>query len=400
LAAIVVGFCARQLVVYARIAEATIADRQTADFGIFYRSSQRLAAGDTNPYAPERSDPTRPPNLNPPHVVLALEPLAWLARPASLAAWALASAASAVWALYLIFQELDVTFTPAALAWTLFAVLAPAATGALLYNAQIGWVLWGPMTWAWARARHGRWTTAAIALGLITSVKPFVGLFVPVLAASRRLRPAMVAAATAVACFASGIAALGWPAFVSWMHVVRSVTWADVVFNASLPGLFVRLFTTRGRPIWNLAAAADAPALVLPLSIAAGTVVAAMTVKAAIDARPTGGHAADTAPAAVDRLFAATLAAALLITPLGWIYYEFLLAAPLAALCSNGAWRAVLGWRWGVLAIAGVCATLAPGVVVELQPSGLATATLGSAYFWSLLGVWLVAVTTPPNGRP
>ena len=95
---------------------------------------------------------------------------------------------------------------------------------------------------------------------------------------------------------------------------------------------------------------------------------------------------------AVDRMFAVTLSAALLISPLAWIYYLFLLAGPFIALCLDDRWRKGLRWRKVVLVGAVICCMLSPGTLASGQPNGWATLSIGSAYFWGLLGVWVCAL--------
>jgi hypothetical protein len=48
--------------------------------------------------------------------------------------------------------------------------------GRLLFSAQISWCLWGTVTYLWVAARRSRLTSAAIVLGVLVSIKPFLGL--------------------------------------------------------------------------------------------------------------------------------------------------------------------------------------------------------------------------------
>ena len=380
-----------QGITYYRIALNTVHARQMGDFGVFYQSSQRVISGIGDPYEPPPSSPQTP-NLNPPHVIAWLVPLALVGPQTALLLWTIASVCSALGAVLLVFKELRLRPTPRTLGGVLFCGLIAAPTGALLFTAQNTWLLWGPLTFAWSAARRGRWTAAAVTLGIVMSIKPFLGLFIPMLIVTRRRFPALVAACVAVACLVSGIGVLGTSAYESWWRAVRSITWAGHVFNASSLGFFERLFTERSDPLlWNLAPIAHAPGLVVPSWIAVASLICATGAWAV---RPRGKMAADeSTPASVDRLFAITTSTSLLVTPLGWIYYEFFLVAPFMALAATPAWRAAVRWRRGFLWTGIVSLVLTPGLLAAGQPSGWASLSIGSAYFWGLLALWICAVT-------
>jgi hypothetical protein len=92
----------------------------------------------------------------------------------------------------------------------------------------------------------------------------------------------------------------------------------------------------------------------------------------------------------VDRLFAIASATAFLLSPLAWLYYDFLLVAPIVALAAAPAWRTRA--RLAALVFAALSLALTPGMLAAGQPSGAATVTLGSLYFWAVVALWLAAV--------
>ena len=379
-----------QGVVYYRIAINTLHAREMGDFGVFYRSSERVVTGVGDPYDPSPARPDTP-NLNLPHVVAWLTPLALIGPRPALFVWAIASLASAIAALWIVFRELGFRATPGAAAGVLCGMLIAAPTGAVLFTFQNAWLLWGPLTWAWSAARRGRWTAAAVALGIVMSVKPFLGLFVPMLIVTRRRNAALLASAAALVCILTGLL-LGPSAYLSWWRAVRSVTWAGHVFNASSFGFFDRLFTDRTDSLlWYLAPIARAPHLIVPLWIVAAGLVCA----AAVWTMRTGSELAanHSTSVAVDRLFAITTSTALLVTPLAWIYYEFFLVAPFLALAANPSWWAAVRGRRALLWVGVVSLILTPGLLAIGQPSGWASVLLGSAYFWGLLAFWICAMT-------
>ena len=391
------GFGLLQIVTYARVAHATVTIRELADFEVFYRSSQRAAQGVGDPYAvapKEANGITWTANLNPPHVVLALVALTWFTRETAFAIWVVLSLASVIWAIALIFRELELRVTVGTVSLTVLALLSAAPTGALIFSAQIAWILWGPITFVWASARRGQWIAAGLALGILTSIKPFLGLLIIAFMTLGHWMPAVLASATTALCFSIGALTLGWGTLASWWTALRSVTWAGHIFNVSLFGFFDRLFTGESS-VWPLAPIGESPALIWPAWMATAAAVLLLTLPA-IRKRPSatdaGGAGRD--PRAIDQTFAATLLAAFLVSPLTWIYYLFFAAGPLIATAIHGAWWSS---RWRTLGsvLAMGALTLGPNTLTAGQPGGIATATIGSAYFWAVLGLWMCLWTLP-----
>jgi alpha-1,2-mannosyltransferase len=396
LTVLVLAFGAQRLLVYVEVARTTVTVRHMGDFDTFYRSSLRVAHEGGDPYdvvaVSGTSGLVRTPNLNPPHAVLLLIPLTLLDARTAFWIWAAGSAASALLALRLIFREIPIRLTPTSAAWTLFALLSAAPTGILLFAGQISWLFWGPVTYVWAAARRGRWNRAAFVLGLAMSIKPFLGLPLAILAVRKRWAPLTVALTTAIGCFAVGILALGWPTFISWIHAVQSITWAAHIFNASLFGFIERLFGHHPQSIWELTPLATAPSLVWPLWFLASASAGAASVWVLSRGGPGEAGDPNAEPYAIDRMFALTLSAALLVSPLAWIYYHFFLAGPFIALCSVKRWWNGFAWRKCLFVGAAIALTFAPGTLTTAQPHAWATFTIGSAYFWSALAFWICAL--------
>jgi hypothetical protein len=147
---------------------------------------------------------------------------------------------------------------------------------------------------------------------------------------------------------------------------------------------------------------ASAPGLVRPLWLAAVAVAGTLTLAAAWR---------DDSPEAVDRGFVLVLAGAQLVSPLGWIYYFWLLVGPAAALItawfdrtrqpvrSAGPGSAQVRWRNRLLWASLPCLIWPLGLVRVLQPSGWVTATIGSVYFWGTLLVWTAVLLDAASRR-
>jgi hypothetical protein len=385
---------ASQMVTFGRVVRTSVAVRRMADFGVFYRSAD-LAVRGQNPYdiiaSPPTGDDMRTPNLNPPHAIVLMTPLRLFERPAALAIWLFASGCCAFIACRIIFREIGIQPTPHSMTFALFMLSCAAATGALVMSFQLGWLLWAPAAWAWSLARRGRWNAAAVTLGILASIKPFLGLFVLSFLVRKQRREAFVTAVTAATCMAAGVVALGWGAFVSWMRTVASIQWMDHIFNTSVIGFFDRLFTDRGIVrAWDLAPVARRPALGAICGLVCAITILAISMRSLRPRHSSGGQ---DSTAGVDRFFALTVVASLLIAPLGWIYYQFFAAAPVAALLADTRWRVSLRSRATLLVPGAVCLMLSPAAMVASQPSPWATASIGSAYFWGTLAFWWCLLT-------
>ncbi len=343
------------------------------DFGKFYYAAQQWREG-LSLYA--ASPATRMPagegfqeflDMNPPHFHLVVLPLVGLSVETAGLLWMVVNAAAAWLAAVLIFRELGIRLNRWDVLPIAVGILACAATGAIVITGQFTGLLLLPMVGAWRAARHDRWATSGAWLGLLISVKPFLALFGMYLLIARRWRAFAMAGLVGAAAFLAGLLVFGWSAHREWIAALRSVEWPWAAMNASLFGLLSRTFG----PSPYYAPILAAPAVItIGWWLAAG-VVALITLWAA--------------RRSVDHGFAAVTLGALLISPLGWVYYIWLAVAP----CLSMWWK----HRPAILRLAalGLCVPLI--WVTDLQPNPLATVTLGSAYTWGLLALWLGVVS-------
>ena len=383
LALIVLALAVVGLQYHARLARVLAGDLHMNDFGKFYYSTRLFLEGGEM-YGPSPS--TLIPvgggesrqfwNLNPPHFHLIILPFAALPERPALVAWAAANGLALIVAVALLAHALGVRWTAARVLLTTLAVawLSP-ATAVTLTGQATALLLLGVVI-AWRRARRGDWTGAALLLGVMASVKPFLGVFWVYLLATRRARAAGWMAAAGGVCFAAGLLAFGWAAHAGWIAAVARADWTWAAMNGSVFALFSRALDTS--PYYTPVAVM--PAAILPLSIVAAAFVAWQTTRAL--RQPADGGEADAAVAAL-------VPASLLVAPLGWIYY-----LPLAAPGVLGLWQAARATRWTRLA----AAAAAPGLVLPVEAvlagrgTTFGTVTLGSIYFWSTLLVWLAVV--------
>lgn len=312
-------------------------------------------------------------NLNPPHFHLLLLPLGTMSLEASARIWLVANGLTALAAIALVVRELRLTVAPTY--WLPFGCigLASVATGANAISAQCGGLLMLPMALAWRAARHDAWGTSGFWLGVLISVKPFLGLFLFTLPLLRLWKALMTACLAGAACVALGGLVFGLHSYIEWAQALRDVSWVWSSMNASLMAIAVRLFDSSP----YVTPFAVRPALVTPLWLAACIAVAAGSRRAAVRS--------------IDHAFAVTVLASLLISPLGWTYYLWLAMPGCFAL-----WQR----RMSSLTWIGLLLLCVPMFGVNFgQPHPVATLTIGSSYSWGTLALWLGAVTNvEPSG--
>jgi alpha-1,2-mannosyltransferase len=314
-------------------------------------------------------------NLNPPHFHLLILPLARLTPLAALLVWSGASIGALVAALCVIQRSLRLSWTWAGAAWTAAGVIICSATGVVIVTGQVTFLLLLPVTLAWAAARRDRWTRAAVWLGIAASLKVFLWIFLVYLIATRRWRAVGAMLAAAAACVAAGVIVFGPQAYADWRGSLSAVDWVWSPMNGSIAGLVTRSLAPSPyfTPVLDAPVAATVLIALLVLAIAAATLIALMR---------------DTGDAAADRAFAALLLAAQLVSPLGWVYYVWLLAGPIAALLHHRAARPS-AWRDRILALA------LPGLVLPItwtlvgRDHAWGAVTFGSIYAWMTMALWL-----------
>jgi hypothetical protein len=351
------------------------------DFGRFFYSTLSFETGG-NMYAPSAATPVPFGNgefvqyldMNPPHLHALLVPLTGLSIERAFAIWAAAGLACLLASLVVIARELRLNWTVQGFTWTLFGVAASAATGATVVTGQLTFLLLLPVTLAWRAARRNDWPRSGWYLGVLMTLKPFLGVFVLEAVWTRQWkvvwRMAIAGATTAVV----GLLAFGIHPYIDWVHALRAVSWLWAPMNGSLFGLASKAFD--GGPMFR--PIAENPDLVRPLATAVSLCLVAVTLV---------GLQRTRSPKAADQAFLAVLLLAQLISPLGWVYYLWLGAGPAAGLWVTSRQRPSM-LRDSLVILA------APGFFLPvLATVGWSSArwsgiTLGSAYTWTTLLLW------------
>jgi len=253
----------------------------------------------------------------------------------------------------------------------------------VIITGQLTFLLMLMLTVAWRAARRNRLVAAACWLGALASVKPFLAIFALYFAFRRQVIPLIVMVVTALASFAIGLGVFGWAAHQSWLNALRSANWSWPPMNGSITGFFARAFAES--PLFS-------PVLLRPDFARVFAVVgcSAVLVWSLIRLWTIWRSSGSSFKSSTDRSFALLLLTSLLVTPLGWVYYLWLIAGPFLAIRRELA-PGLESWRTWVL-MAAIPGALCPLFLIDRWDSTWATVTFGSAYFWLTTALWLALV--------
>jgi hypothetical protein len=304
-------------------------------------------------------------NFNPPQFHVLVWPFAQFGLRPGLLLWQVASLFAGLFSVAIVIRTLRPGWSamPAMLAAAV--VLNSAALSSTLWFGQISLFLSVPVTLAWRARRLGRWGEVGAWMGIAASIKPFLLIVFPYLLLTRQWRAALWGGLAWAASFAVGALVFGVAALAQWFDAARWPTWSGHVHNASFHGYVARVMTE-----WP------------------GEIVASAGAAAGLWATVWLAHKRD-----ADGAWALLMAGALLWAPLGWVYYEWMIAPPLAALIvarriPRAAWLLVVAFVWPITGF-GVRVT---GTFLDFQ--------IRSIYFWGLLGLWLLLCSSAPVRQP
>lgn len=391
-------------VAYVSLAQVRANAPGSNDFFTFYGSAQRALAG-KSPYgsvpaspptghpchrhSPEQLEAAstqadhqdlalelrcRPANLNPPAFSVLMMPLAWMSLPAASTAWAVCSTACAIIAVWLVLDALSLppSSRPGARG---FAFLASAAgllawfpTFANFLFGQVSLVLLLPIVLSWRALRSGRPVQAGAWLGLLMGLKVFFGLFLLPLWLMRQRRALASALSVLGLTLLVGLWPAGLQGYADYVQGLGSVHWTAVNWNGSLQGYVSRILGGSGNHPWL-----NAPLAARGITwLADGTVLWFLCV--ALRRLPSAPSSPQVHQA--DALFGLTLPAMLLLSPLGWLYYDPWLMLP-----------AALVWTWGRASQRPRAVTLG---LVLLATMAAAPRTFTLSYFINTPRTWLL----------
>jgi hypothetical protein len=344
------------------------------DFGQFYASAQAFLTG-LSLYASTgtlemATHPVIVANMNPPHWHLLVLPLAsWFSAPLAAAIWLALSAVAAGAALSLVARELQLPWRR--VAGLTLAAAAFGGTGSALTNGQAAFVLALPMVLAWRAARRGNAVAAGAWLGLCLTLKPFLLIFGAYYCLRRGWDVMVSAVATFALILLVGICIFGAASYGEWIATMARVHWTASPLNASLRGMFERWFTAGNPyvlPLWLQ------PAVVPWLWTLAVGAVCWLVLRLMV-------RLAD-----IDLAWSLLIVTALVVSPLGWVYYLWVAIGPLTAVVPR-LWNA-RDWRFEATFAAIVALCWFPRSLVLGIPNAFGTLILSSLYGWGMLLLW------------
>ncbi len=331
-----------------------------SDFGRFHYSTARFLAG-RSMYVPVPDEYRAPgqelrqrTDLTPPHAHLVMLPVAWLPLPRALVVWIALNLVALWWCARVIARTLDLRpITP--LGWLIvtLATIASVPFGSWMITGQVVIIYGVAVVAAWRASRLDQWGRAGAWLGVLWSMKPFLGVFAVYLLFTRRWRALASATAASAVSLAVGLALWGVAEHAGWIEHLGRVTWAAHPRNSALLGFWQR----------TLDADPDPARVAWLLSAVAVTALATLAIRRS---------------PSIDRHWLVLLAAALLLSPLGWVYYWWWLVPPCIAL-----WFGDRGLR-RPLFLAGAATAWWPWEWTA-HSSPLGAATVGSVYCVGLL---------------
>jgi alpha-1,2-mannosyltransferase len=339
------------------------------DFAVFHVAVKRWLDGlpmyGTNlpmfgaPRLPE------PVNFNPPQFHLLVLPFATLDLWPALLLWLACSLVIGSLCAAIVVRTLRLhwSLVPGILAIAL--VLNSAVLSSTLWLGQMSLWLALPVTLAWRAHRQERWNSVGAWMGLAASLKPFLFIVFPYLLLKRQWRACLYGALVWIGSFVAGAAVFGPATLEHWVHSSQWPTWQANLQNASFQGYVGRVMLE-----W--------PAQHVATIGSALGVLATIWIARLRDA---------------DVAWALLMAGALLWAPLGWVYYGWFLMPPIAALIAErrlprAAWLLAIPFVWPINA----SPLRLTGTFLDLQ------LTL-SIYFWGLLALWLLLVSSSIPSR-
>lgn len=273
--------------------------------------------------------------------------------------------------LWLVLGSLPLS-TRERVAWTPIGGIALMLYHPIMANfelGQLGLALCLPLAAGWLALRQGHSLRAGMWWGVLIAIKPFMAVLLVALACVRHWRALGACLGVAGMLCASTVLAFGWEMHADYLSLASNVQWTAANWNGSWIGFFDRFFS--GHPDSDWLANRT-------LSKTLGGVAALLTLT--VMALALRRRRDDLCSA--DAVVALAPVAALLITPLGWLYYLPWTLISVLATCLS---KASAENRWTNLALAAfVVASMVP-ITLKPSPSPLNPSTEPMLDNWVLL---------------
>lgn len=373
-----------------------------SDYGKFYHS-QRLLIEGKNIYSPvyfinnkNHSEPghsllSKPTatskriislagNLNPPFFTLISFPLAYLNYPHALLLWTFISMLAGCLGILLIQQKLEPNSISSLQTCLLLLIgfMSFFPTFVTLQFGQVSLLLLPLLALGWRAAHDQKSSKAAIFLGLATSLKPFIGLFLIYFLIRKEWRALFTFLFTILVSAFIAAAFLGVDTYHAYYQACRQIAWAASSWNVSIYGFLLRLIggteaNTALMPIPGLFHFAY-PFLSILLVLALIFFLRPLPANTDLQKK-------------TDIDFSIILVGMLLLSPLGWMYYFTFLSIPFLILWNfskKGIYPIGLPLLLAtILLICNIPETLIP--TNEIKAHNVLSVFLGSSLYFSVL---------------
>ena len=322
-----------------------------SDFGIFQGSAARFLDGGRM-YSPESFD------FTPPAFHVLLLPLAHLDPGLGYVIWTALNVAIACIVFHMVLRAVPGAWTQRNLIAA--CVINAAGVQMTLRLGQVSWMVALPVTCAWIAARSSRPFAAGAWAGVAIAFKPFLLVAVPVFIVRRQWKSVESCVLTISASCALSVLLFGRTTFADWLGNLRVVP--DPVFATHFLNASWVAFVSR----------ADGPYL-------GALILSALTIMVMLWRVRTSDE---------DESWLLLLLAAILASPVGWVYYQPIFVGPAVALALGGRLKHL---RWVAL----TCVIPALGKNLFQHGPMIVALTIGSVYFWGLLTVFIEGARQP-----
>ena len=332
------AFLALILFVYGAIVQAIITHHLKNDFSLFYHAAYSFwhhqAVYSTLPEEVKRgiflqkvlhlqsSLKTYSGNLTPPTFILLSLPLGLLKEPNAIIVWAIFSLAIDCLNVYLLYRIFFKQYGNPIIYWILLGIyLASMPALANVSLGQLAPLILLAIIGLWQWSKNACDIKAGLLLGLILSIKYFFGLFAIFFLLQKRWRLLVTSVVSFIALNSLAYAVLGKETFLQYQQNVAHIYWYVNNWNASLFG-FLSRFDAR---IVNLHFVTG---LWVRIDYYCGCLALLFVEWYLCRKKFTSSYEFDFA-------FCYVLIAALLMSPLGWLYYLVLLIIPILFIMQN-----------------------------------------------------------------
>lgn len=249
------------------------------------------------------------PNLNPPAFVLLTSPLGLLDYKKAWYVWCLLSMLAACGTLMLCWCTLNTgrmrsPETSTLALGLLFFIIAPTYLNFITGQVGFFFALFLCLAWRWLRKNH--LLMAGFLLGILASMKFFLGLFSIMLLISGQIRTLYGFCAGFLTVTTITFLLMDMSTLLIYWQSLQEITWQAMSWNSSYHGIAARIMESLDRS-WSI-------------SHIIGLVTASLLTLLAVCWSARNMRDMDNQSRA-DFLFAVTSPAMLLLSPLGWIYY-------------------------------------------------------------------------------